>query len=694
MSIPLPPLVSRFRQAAIFSSAAGRPGPARVAGASTGLGHREDIDWLRAIAVLAVVGFHFEAPAIFGGFVGVDIFFVISGYLITGIISAEIVSGQFSFARFYERRARRLLPALYVMVACAAIPASHELLSSERAEFFESATAVVTFTSNVFFWLRSGYFDHAAVEKPLLHTWSLAVEEQFYLVLPVVVWGGRLLAQRRRLVLPGVLALFAAGSFALGLLLMRNGAFASAFFLSPPRAWEFLLGSLLAVSRLPAPPPGVVQRAARGLSLILMAIPILALRPGPSSPGLNALAPCLGAALFLWSGTGVANVPRHRMSPLKWAAFVGRISYSLYLWHWPLFAFARFAKPGLALDGWERAGLFVLTVAVATLSWRYVEQPFRTRQLAATPRAAFSLAALASLLLLAGSGVGLLGSGAVSKADRAAQRFDAYNSYDMKPLYRYGACFTTPDGRVAEDCLRPVSGKTNILLWGDSFAAHYFHGLRAHLDPKTVHIMQASQPTCMPTFSAETQGVGVCRAFAVQMGEYFAQARPDLVVMSADWLENARPPRFAGMVRDLRRTIGRLREAGIPVVLFGPSVQFRARLPSMLARATLRGVTPESAAFVRSDIFALDAAMQAALPPREGLSYVSILSAICEDRRCPLTASNVPLSFDHAHLTAEGSEHVMAAVAPRLLPDTTDFSSREQARERSDQAGDSGTRDD
>ena len=504
----------------------------------------------------------------------------------------------------------------------------------------------------------------------------------------------RLLAQGRRLVLPGVLALFAAGSFALGLLLLRNGAFASAFFLSPPRAWEFLLGSLLAVSRLPAPPPGVVQRAARGLSLILMAIPILALRPGPGSPGLNALAPCLGAALFLWSGTGVANVPRHRMSPLKWAAFVGRISYSLYLWHWPLFAFARFAKPGLALDGWERAGLFVLTVAVATLSWRYVEQPFRTRQLAATPRAAFSLAALASLLLLAGSGVGLLGSGAVSEADRAAQRFDAYNSYDMKPVYRYGACFTTPDGRVAEDCLRPVSGKTNILLWGDSFAAHYFHGLRAHLDPKTVHIMQASQPTCMPTFSAETQGVGVCRAFAVQMGEYFAQARPDLVVMSADWLENARPPRFAGMVRDLRRTIGRLREAGIPVVLFGPSVQFRARLPSMLARATLRGVTPESAAFVRSDIFALDAAMQAALPPREGLSYVSILSAICEDRRCPLTASNVPLSFDHAHLTAEGSEHVMAAVAPRLLPDTTDFSSREQARERSDQAGDSGTRDD
>src|SRR6201987_1687698 len=150
--------------------------------------YREDIDWLRAIAVLAVVAFHFEAPAVFGGFVGVDIFFVISGYLITGIIRSEVESGTFSFAQFYERRVRRLLPALYAMVALTAIPSFHYLLTSERQEFFRSVAAVVTFTSNFFFWLQTGYFDHAAVEKPLLHTWSLAVEEQFYLALPLLVW--------------------------------------------------------------------------------------------------------------------------------------------------------------------------------------------------------------------------------------------------------------------------------------------------------------------------------------------------------------------------------------------------------------------------------------------------------------------------------------------------------------------------
>src|SRR3984885_8005435 len=164
--------------------------------------YREDIDWLRAIAVLAVVAFHFEAPAVFGGFVGVDIFFVISGYLIPGIIQSELSGGTFSFLRFYERRVRRLLPALYAMVALTAIPSLHYLLTSERLEFFRSGAAVVTFTSNFFFWLQTGYFDHAAVEKPLLHTWSLAVEEQFYLALPLLLWGFSRLNRSGRIALP------------------------------------------------------------------------------------------------------------------------------------------------------------------------------------------------------------------------------------------------------------------------------------------------------------------------------------------------------------------------------------------------------------------------------------------------------------------------------------------------------------
>src|SRR6201999_675432 len=209
--------------------------------------YREDIDWLRAIAVLAVVAFHFEAPAVYGGFVGVDIFFVISGYLITGILQSELQSGSFSFARFYERRVRRLLPALYAMGALTAIPAFHYLLTSERYEFFRSVAAVVTFTSNFFFYFQSGYFDHAAVEKPLLHTWSLAVEEQFYLALPALLWTLTLVARGRRFALPALLVVLSLSPFTFSFGRMKPGSPATAFFLSPPRAWEFLIGGIVAV---------------------------------------------------------------------------------------------------------------------------------------------------------------------------------------------------------------------------------------------------------------------------------------------------------------------------------------------------------------------------------------------------------------------------------------------------------------
>ena len=223
--------------------------------------YREDIDWLRAIAVLAVVAFHFEAPAVFGGFVGVDIFFVISGYLITGIIQSEVQSGTFSFLRFYERRVRRLLPALYAMVALTAIPSLHYLLTSERLEFFRSVAAVVTFTSNFFFWLQTSYFDHAAVEKPLLHTWSLAVEEQFYLALPLLLWALLRNGRGGRLRLPVALIAFSVASFALCVWLMKTDRSATAFFMSPPRAWEFLIGGIVAVDGFPV---GSTERVPAG----------------------------------------------------------------------------------------------------------------------------------------------------------------------------------------------------------------------------------------------------------------------------------------------------------------------------------------------------------------------------------------------------------------------------------------------
>jgi peptidoglycan/LPS O-acetylase OafA/YrhL len=629
--------------------------------------YREDIDWLRAIAVLAVVAFHFEAPAVFGGFVGVDIFFVISGYLITGIIQSELQSGSFSFARFYERRVRRLLPALYAMVALTAIPSFHYLLTSERAEFFRSVSAVVTFTSNFFFWFQTGYFDHAAVEKPLLHAWSLAVEEQFYLALPLMLWGLSRLAHGRRTALPAVLAALGLASFALSVWLMNSDRSANAFFMSPPRVWEFLIGGLVASPGFPVLRHPLAQQIARGVALVVIAIPIFSLRQGPGFPGFNALAPCIGAAMFIWSGIGVPSLKRSGASPLSAVRFFGQISYSLYLWHWPLFTFARFSRSSLVLDGFDKVALFALTVLISYLSWRFVEQPFRQRTLAPTRQAAFRIAGLATVVLLAGSAVGLVLSRTPSDADRAALQLEAYNAYHYQPLYRSGKCFVPESGVFGDSCLALASGKTNWLLWGDSLAAHYFHGLHTATDPQTINILQATQAACMPTLNAAAQGNASCRGFAAQMEAFFGNHKPDLVVMSADWLEYARPPRFDGMIADLKQTISKLNELGIAVVLLGPAVQFRARLPSMLMRAHLRQIEARPDDFVLPDIFALDQMMQAALPADARFSYISVVDVVCPARQCPLTiAGGIPLSWDHAHLTAEGSAYVMGRLVPVL----------------------------
>jgi peptidoglycan/LPS O-acetylase OafA/YrhL len=631
--------------------------------------YREDIDWLRAIAVLAVVAFHFEAPAVYGGFVGVDIFFVISGYLITGIIQSEIRDGAFSFAQFYERRLRRLLPALYAMVALTAMPSFHYLLASERSEFFRSAAAVVTFTSNVFFWLQTGYFDHVAVEKPLLHTWSLAVEEQFYLALPLLVWGLMRFVRGGRVV-PVALGALALASFALCIWLMRTDRSAAAFFMSPPRAWEFLLGGIVATPGFPVLRSALALGIARGIALVLIAIPIFSLRQGPGFPGFNALTPCLGAAIFIWSGIGVETLKRSAYSPLQVVRFFGRISYSLYLWHWPLFTFARFAKASLVLGAIDKIALFALTVAISYVSWRFFEQPFRLKTLAPTRGAAFRFAGLASVVLLAGSAIGIVASQTPSEADRVALQLEAYNAYDYQPLYRFGSCFAPATGVLDDSCLAFAPYKANVLLWGDSLAAHYFHGLSETTDPRVTNILQATQAACMPTFNVAAQGNASCRNFAGQMDSFFQAHKPGLVILSADWLEYSRPPRFDGMIADLVQTISKLNERGILVELLGPAVQFRSRLPSMLMRADLRRAEALSDDFVLPDIFDLDQKMKAALPAHEGFSYVSVVDAVCPERHCPLTIDDgVPLAWDHAHLTAEGSVYVMDRLAlKRIIP--------------------------
>ncbi len=335
--------------------------------------HRPDIDGLRAVAVLPVILFHFGFSAFPGGFVGVDVFFVISGYLITRLLVHDIDSGIFSFARFYERRARRLFPAMFVVVIATVILSPLLLSTTANQEAMASAIAALTSLSNVFFFSVSGYFESGSLTKPLLHTWSLSVEEQFYMFWPLLV----LLLMR----LGGPRALFYAVGF-LGLasliaaqaMLTKNAS--AAFFLMPFRVVEFAIGAAVLCFDM-ASPAAHARKLAKDMALVLglgsIGYSVFAFSETTPFPGNMALIPAIGAALAIWGGSS----PRlGRVLTNGVMRGVGLISYSAYLVHWPIavyFDAYAFRAPGLV----EQTAMLAATLLLSALMYRYVEQPFR-----------------------------------------------------------------------------------------------------------------------------------------------------------------------------------------------------------------------------------------------------------------------------------------------------------------------------
>ncbi|HMD32221.1 MAG TPA: acyltransferase, partial [Candidatus Acidoferrales bacterium] len=389
--------------------------------------YRADIDGLRAVAVLSVLGFHLRIGMFRGGFVGVDIFFVISGYLIGSIILHDLAAGRFSFGRFYERRVRRIIPALLAALAVTAVLAYVYFLPGELVAFAKSLLAAVLSASNFYFWTQSSYFSAPAEMKPLLHTWSLGVEEQFYVCLPIFLF----LAHRyfpRRLRLSVVLVALA--SFVLSAV----GAFrapASTFYLLHTRAWELLVGVLIALEVFPEISSPLARNLAAGGGLALISASVLRYSPALPFPGIAALAPCAGAALVILSGrTGTSAVGR--LLSLRPVVFVGLISYSLYLWHWPIIVFQGMESVTASGLSARAAKLISIAVsfAVATLSWKFVEMPFRQSGVRLSRPALFKLASTAAALVAAIGLATILSGGMPSRYPSNAIRVAAYVDYD------------------------------------------------------------------------------------------------------------------------------------------------------------------------------------------------------------------------------------------------------------------------
>lgn len=420
------------------------------------IGYRADIDGLRAIAVLSVLAFHYGAP-LRGGFTGVDVFFVISGFLITQILASEIANGSFSVLGFYNRRARRILPALLTMLAVSLAAGALLLFPGDYVALAGSGAGAAFGASNFFFLYHTGYFDQVAELMPLLHTWSLAVEEQFYLVWPALLFW--LVAGRSRASVAWIQGA--------GVLVCCVGSVAyfyvdpkAAFYLPLPRAWELGLGALLVF----LPPLGRrIGEAATSIGLVLMGVGFAVVSPA-NFPGAAALYPCVGAALVIWP-TEESNARRF----LGKLAPIGLISYSLYLWHWPIWVYFRFYINNGVPSPLQGVVLTVASIFVATLSYRYVEQPFRRRQWSAWRTVSVAFAAMAAVFLA---------SIYVESAEGLPERLPA----EAQALRSLDVMWDWPCDEIA---LKGVSGsfcvfgapwegaKRKTMIWGDSHAMHF-----------------------------------------------------------------------------------------------------------------------------------------------------------------------------------------------------------------------------
>jgi len=472
--------------------------------------YRREIDGLRAVAVLPVILFHGGFQSFAGGYVGVDVFFVISGYLITSILIRELQQGTFSILHFYERRARRILPALFVvMLAC--LPFAYAwMVPSHLIGFAQSLVSVVLFVSNIFFWYQGeAYFAADAELQPLLHTWSLAVEEQYYLLFPVFL----LLVWRfgRQRVFWSVVAIAA-----VSLLLAEWGSHnmpSATFYLAPTRAWELLAGSICAFLTVGRPQRSSNVLSAIGLAMIVYAI--LRFDADTPFPGLYALVPVVGTALiilFAARDTWVARL-------LSTRAFVGigLISYSAYLWHQPLFAFARLRSP-TEPDSYLIAALAMAALLLAWATWHFVEQPFRRRPVPVLParRRVFALSGAVGAAFVAIGLTGHFGEGLAWRFTKPAAMQDG--TFDMPHLER-GFCFysindnrSLPAGDEGLNCFLTTDGDANVLLFGDSHAAQWepFWQKAAREHDLVLHSVNTNW--CFPAFSDAFKGPITSRA--------------------------------------------------------------------------------------------------------------------------------------------------------------------------------------
>jgi peptidoglycan/LPS O-acetylase OafA/YrhL len=631
--------------------------------AKSTLEYRADIDGLRAVAVLSVLGFHVGLSGVSGGFVGVDVFFVISGYLISSIVFSEIAGARFSLIGFYERRIRRIFPALFAMLAVSSVFAVLYLLPTELVAYCKSMLAATTSVSNLYFWKHSGYFD-SPTSQPLLHTWSLAVEEQFYVCFPLfLVVVRKCFPQRLRI---SVVLLFFCSLVASIIVVSHNAE--TAFYMPYTRAWELLLGTILSLRMFPRLESAYLRNLATVSGFGMIAYSVVSYTQQTLFPGFSALVPCIGSALIIWAGEGGSSFIG---AVLSWRpfVFVGLISYSLYLWHWPVVVLRKMgviagmgvirSQHRIALLSSHRFDMLVeiaISFLLAVVSWILVERPFRRGPLRLTGRPLFAVTGAIMFVMLGFCSLTVFAAGFPSRfPSNAAQVAYGIDGDEEFRLMRTGICFITTDYHFEQYnyniCLRQDSGKKNYLLLGDSHSAMLWHALSSSLHD--ANVMQASTAACEP--SLHPVGSADCgKMMDYIFQEYLPRHTVQGVFVAGRWEEKN--------MKGLTELIAWAHQHQVPVTVFGPGPEYDGPLPRLLVYSVAWNEPHLASEHLVASLASLDAEMQRMAANTWHVRYISLYREICGAQSCTEyadAAHEVPLMSDTNHLSQPGASLVI-----------------------------------
>jgi peptidoglycan/LPS O-acetylase OafA/YrhL len=621
--------------------------------------YRPDIDGLRALCIASVVMFHAGFSGWSGGFVGVDIFFVISGFLITSLIGKQIVIRQFSLLDFYERRVRRLLAPTIPVIIVATLFALLFYTGSDFMKYWRSLIHFVIYGSNWFFIRETGYFATPPEASPLLHTWSLGVEEQFYLVFPVLL----LALLRFPRWAPWVLLALAGLSLGYAQLEIASGSFDRAFFSSLSRFWELLLGALLAlVFRLGTERTGRVALLMRAVGLAMIAAAVLLYGPRTPSPGIAALLP-VGGALLLLAASPDSRDPLCTLLASSPMVYLGKISYSLYLWHWPVLGATRMLL-GERNDGTIVA--IALSVALAALSYRFVEQPIRSRRKLPRRRDMAVLLASTSAITLAIAAVGLASRDLPFRFPPVvAMTVERARIWNEVPEGCYSRHNETHSNRSF--CrFGKLPGQTiDLMLWGDSHAIALFAALRKYAESRGLTLGFAGRFSCPPLLNTPNSGHaakgGECATFNNAAISFIRDNDIPVVVLASFWANQQRgliaEPGEGADEPTVKRTLDALTGRDIVIIEQVPFLKanaisayvVRSRLGSSVDTAAVR--LSEHRDRQRLTVEAMDR-----LALRDKIFRIDPAQALCDGERCLAQSAGKLLYLDDQHLSVDGSQ--------------------------------------